>query len=234
MVVRKNTETCRAARYRAQDAHHRAQKFVFKNVSTPIDPAHRRPHHPRGVKNRPLDATPPASPQALGGEPQWTRPSTGRLVDLLIPRDGKGGKPNEQAPQRPGAGLPDPDGVSTMNAARRPAQHIAWHRDLCPQGSTPTRTPGIGLTVGPRGPAGAHEHPRLSPAPGSAAPRPAGTARTAASGHQRQKASGHIVVMHNSDATPVVPSKMSQRGDDTGRASHRGPPPAHLTRDPTT
>ena len=144
MVVRKNTETCRAARYRAQDAHHRAQKFVFKNVSTPIDPAHRRPHHPRGVKNRPLDATPPASPQALGGEPQWTRPSTGRLVDLLIPRDGKGGKPNEQAPQRPGAGLPDPDGVSTMNAARRPAQHIAWHRALCLQGSTPTRTPGIG------------------------------------------------------------------------------------------
>lgn len=193
---------------------------------------HRPPRHagdpttPRGVKNRPLD---------LATGPWWvprrTWPSTGRPAHSAW---WQGKVPAGKAPQRLGAGLPDPDRASAMNAARRPAQHIAWHRDLCPQGSTPTRTPGIGLTVGPRGPAGAHEHPRLSPAPGSAAPRPAGTARTAASGHQRQKASGHIVVMHNSDATPVVPSKMSQRGDDTGRASHRGPPPAHLTRDPTT
>ena len=160
-------------------------------------------------------STPPHPPhhRPLVGNPSGQGPP---LVDWSTCsfRVVAGGNPNEQAPQRLGAGLPDPDRASAMNAARRPAQHIAWHRDLCPQG--------------------AHEHPRLSPAPGSAAPRPAGTARTATSGHQRQKASGHIVVMHNSDATPVVPSKMSQRGDDTGRASHRGPPPAHLTRDPTT
>src|SRR5690606_20102539 len=96
----KTAENSRTARYRAQDTHHRAQKLVFKNVSTPIDPAHRRPHHPRGVKNRPLDATPLASPQALGGKPQRTRPSTGRLVDLLIPRGGRG-KPQRASSPAP-------------------------------------------------------------------------------------------------------------------------------------
>ena len=114
----KNTETCRAARYRAQDAHHRAQKFVFKNVSTPIDPAHRRLHHPRGVKNRPLDATPLASPQALGGKPQRTRPSTGRPAHSAW---WQGKVPAGKAPQRLGAGLPDPDGTPAMNAATCPS-----------------------------------------------------------------------------------------------------------------
>ena len=178
-------------------------------------------------------STPPHSPhhRLLVGNPSGQGPP---LVDWSTCsfRVVAGGIPNEQAPQRLDAGLPDPDRASVMNAARCPSPHIARHRDLCLQGSN--KNTRHRLTVGPRGPAGTHEHPRLSPAPGSAAPRSAGTARTATSGHQRQKASGHIVVMHNSDATPVVPSKMSQRGDDTGRASHRGPPPAHLTRDPTT
>ena len=206
MVVRKTPKPAEPPATVPRGAHHRAQKFVSKNVTTPTAPARRRPHHP------PRRQKSPTRPRH--------RPLVGTAADMALHwstcsfRVVAGGNPNEQAPQRLGAGLPDPDRASAMNAARRPAQHIAWHRDLCPQG--------------------AHEHPRLSPAPGSAAPRSAGTVRTATSGHQRQKASGHIVVMRNSDATPVVPSKMSQRGDDTGRASHRGPPPAHLTRDPTT
>ena len=166
-------------------------------------------------------STPPHSPhhRLLVGNPSGQGPP---LVDLLIPRGGRG------KPQR--ASSPAP-----RRRASRSRQGPGDERTVpLPAGVHANKNTRHRLTVGPRGPAGTHEHPRLSPAPGSAAPRSAGTARTATSGHQRQKASGHIVVMHNSDATPVVPSKMSHRGDDTGRASHRGPPPAHLTRDPTT
>ena len=80
-------------------------------------------------------STPPHSPhhRLLVGNPSGQGPP---LVDWSTCsfRVVAGGNPNEQAPQRLGAGLPDPDRASAMNAARRPAQHIAWHRDLCLQG----------------------------------------------------------------------------------------------------
>ena len=125
MVVRKTPKPAEPLATVPRGAHHRAQKLVSKNVTTPTAPARRRPHHPRGVKNRPLDANPLASPQALGGKPQRTRPSTGRPAHSAW---WQGKVPAGKAPQRLGAGLPDPDRASAMNAARCPSPHIAWHR----------------------------------------------------------------------------------------------------------
>ncbi|MDU1779170.1 MAG: hypothetical protein E6788_03195, partial [Propionibacterium sp.] len=46
-------------------------------------------------------------------------------ADLLISHGGKGRLQQIKALQQPGAGLPDPDGASAMNAAPCPAQHTA-------------------------------------------------------------------------------------------------------------
>ena len=74
-------------------------------------------------------STPPHSPhhRLLVGNPSGQGPP---LVDWSTCsfRVVAGGIPNEQAPQRLGAGLPDSDRASAMNAARCPSPHIAWHR----------------------------------------------------------------------------------------------------------
>ena len=121
----KNTETCRAARYRAQGRPPPSSEArVQKCHHTDRPGTQETPPPPRRQKSPTR-----RQPTRLTTGSWWETPADKALHwSTCSFRVVAGGNPNEQAPQRLGAGLPDPDRASAMNAARCPSPHIAWHR----------------------------------------------------------------------------------------------------------